>query len=72
MFSKFDEASQRVLLIAKKEMLELHHPYVGTEHLVLSILKDDNIVSKKLKNYDLDYNSFKKEIIRIIGKASGR
>ena len=70
MFSKFDEASQRVLLIAKKEMLELHHPYVGTEHLVLSILKDDNIVSKKLKSYDLDYNTFKKEIIRIIGKGT--
>jgi len=70
MFSKFDEASQRVLIIAKKEMMELNHPYVGTEHLVLSILKDDNSISKKLKNFDLDYNSFKKEIIRIIGKGS--
>jgi len=70
MFSKFDEASQRVLIIAKKEMMELNHPYVGTEHLVLSILKDDNSISKKLKNFDLDYNNFKKEIIRIIGKGS--
>ena len=70
MFSKFDETSQRVLIIAKKEMMELNHPYVGTEHLVLSILKDDNSISKKLKNFDLDYNSFKREIIRIIGKGS--
>ncbi len=70
MFSKFDEASQKVLLIAKKEMMELNHPYVGTEHLVLSILKQDNAVSKKLKSYNLDYQGFKNEIIKIIGKGS--
>ena len=51
MFSKFDEASQKVLVLAKKEMMDLCHPYVGTEHLVLSILKNDNSVSKKLKTF---------------------
>ena len=70
MFSKFDEASQKVLVLAKKEMMELCHPYVGTEHLVLSILKDDNTISKKLKSFDLDYDKFKSEIIKIIGKGS--
>jgi len=70
MFSKFDETSQKILMMAKKEMMELCHPYVGTEHLVLSILKNDNLISKKLKSYNLDYNSFKDEIIRIIGKGS--
>ena len=70
MFSKFDEASQKVLVLAKKEMMDLCHPYVGTEHLVLSILKNDNSVSKKLKNFNLDYDKFKAEIIKIIGKGS--
>ena len=70
MFSKFDEASQKVLVLAKKEMMDLCHPYVGTEHLVLSILKNDNSVSKKLKTFNLDYNKFKAEIIKIIGKGS--
>ena len=32
MFSKFDEDSQKVLLMAKKEMMDLKHPYVGSEH----------------------------------------
>ncbi len=70
MFSKFDESSQKILTIAKKEMMDLNHPYVGTEHLVLSILKEDNPISKKLKNYNLNYDLFKSEIIRIIGKGS--
>jgi len=69
-FSKFDETSQKVLVLAKKEMMDLCHPYVGTEHLVLSILKNDNSVSKKLKTFNLDYDKFKSEIIKIIGKGS--
>ena len=40
MFSKFSEEAQRVLLNAKDEMMRLNHPFVGSEHLVLSILKN--------------------------------
>ena len=34
----FDEESQKLIIGAKKEMYELRHPYVGSEHLFLSIL----------------------------------
>lgn len=68
MFSKFTEEARKVLIEAKREMSELKHPYVGSEHLLLAILKNKNSnLSKKLKEYNLDYNRFKKEIINIIG-----
>ena len=51
--------------MAKKEMTSLKHPYVGSEHLLLAILKKDNIVSEKLKDYNLDYNRMREEIINI-------
>ncbi len=70
MFSKFDEISQKVLVNAKKEMIDLKHPYVGTEHLVLAILKTNNEVSNKLKELNLNYQSFKKEIIKTVGIGS--
>ena len=70
MFSKFDEESQKVLVGAKREMMELKHPYVGTEHLVLSILKSENSISKKLKTFHLDYTRFRNEILNIIGMGS--
>ena len=38
MFSKFSEEAQKILLNAKKEMTNLKHPYVGSEHLLLAIL----------------------------------
>ncbi len=70
MISNFNEEAQEILIKAKLEMLELKHPYVGTEHLVLSILHTKNELTEKLEKYDLTYNRFKKEIIDIIGKGS--
>ena len=70
MISNFNEEAQEILVKAKLEMLELKHPYVGTEHLVLAILHTQNELTEKLANYGLTYNKFKKEILNIIGKGS--
>lgn len=70
MYGNFTEEARKVLVKAKKEMYDLKHPYVGSEHLLLAILKQDNSVSHKLKEYGLDYTKFKEEIIAIIGEGS--
>lgn len=70
MFGQFTEEARKILVNAKVEMKELRHPYVGSEHLLLAILKDKNNVSKKLKQYKLDYDTFKNKIIETIGKGS--
>lgn len=70
MISNFNEEAQEILMKAKLEMLELKHPYVGTEHLVLSILHTKNELTEKLESYNLTYNRFKKEILNVIGTGS--
>lgn len=70
MFGNFTEEARKILVNAKIEMQNLKHPYVGSEHLVLAILKDKNNISKKLSTYKLDYQTFKQEIINIIGTGS--
>jgi ATP-dependent Clp protease ATP-binding subunit ClpC len=70
MFGKFDEDAQKILLLAKKEMNELKHPYVGSEHLLLAILKFDNSVSKRLKSLNIDYKTFKNKLVSIVGIGS--
>lgn len=71
MFSKFSEEAQKVLLNAKKEMTMLKHPYVGSEHLLLSILSNENLdITVKLNDYGISYNKFKDEVIRVIGKGN--
>lgn len=70
MLGNFNEEAQFVLLKSRDEMLDLCHPYIGTEHLILSILKNKNSLSKKLITYGLTYETFKNEILKVIGKGS--
>ncbi|MBR4617846.1 MAG: ATP-dependent Clp protease ATP-binding subunit [Bacilli bacterium] len=71
MFSKFSEEAQKSLLLAKSEMMKLNHPYVGSEHLLLAILSNENNnVTKKLNKYNITYNRFHEEIIKIMGTGS--
>ena len=70
MFSNFTEEARNIIVLAKQEMKKLKHPYVGSEHLLLAILKDENNVSNTLKNYNLDYKKLRDEIINIIGVGS--
>lgn len=70
MFGNFEEEARKTLVVAKKEMQDLNHPYVSSEHLLLAILKSDNEITERLEEYELTYEVFKKEIIKIIGKGS--
>jgi len=71
MFSNFNEEAQKILVLSKKEMTELKHPYVGSEHLLLAILSNTKLdITKKLANYQINYKKFKEEIISVIGIGS--
>ena len=68
MFSRFTDTAQKVLIMAKKEMQELKHPYVSSEHLLLSILHYSNSdLIAFFNTYNLVYSDFKDEIVRVIG-----
>ena len=67
MFSRFSEEAQKVLLNAKKEMQEMKHPYVGTEHLLLSLLSVQKDIGKKMAEYGVTYQKFKNKLIEIVG-----
>ncbi|MDD2409660.1 MAG: AAA family ATPase [Bacilli bacterium] len=65
----YNAAVNKILNDAEKEMLVLKHPYVGTEHLLLSLLKKEKI--KNICNkYNLTYHNFKTELLNIVGSSS--
>ena len=67
MFSRFSEEAQKVLMNAKKEMQKLKHPYVGSEHLMLAIIKNNKEISKKLNECGVTYTVFRNKLIDVIG-----
>ena len=67
MFSNFSYQLKKIISESKNEMQNLKHSYIGTEHFLLSLLKNDNKVTSILNKYGITYDIFLNKIIEVIG-----
>jgi ATP-dependent Clp protease ATP-binding subunit ClpC len=68
MFDKFTNRAKQVIKLAKKEAQRLNHNYLGTEHVLLGLLKlGQGIAVNVLRNLNLDYESIRSEVERLVG-----
>jgi ATP-dependent Clp protease ATP-binding subunit ClpC len=56
---------KKVLALAQKEARALNHTYVGTEHILLGLLREgDGVAARVLKNLDVDIEQTRQEILK--------
>lgn len=68
MFDKFTNRAKQVIKLAKKEAQRLNHNYLGTEHVLLGLMKlGQGIAVNVLRNMNLDYEVVRSEIEKIVG-----
>jgi len=68
MFDKFTNRAKQVIKLAKKEAQRLNHNYLGTEHVLLGLMKlGQGIAVNVLRNMNLDYEIIRAEIEKIVG-----
>lgn len=68
MFDKFTNRAKQVIKLAKKEAQRLNHNYLGTEHVLLGLLKlGQGIAVNVLRNLNLDYETVRSEVERMVG-----
>src|SRR5579872_2143975 len=68
MFDKFTNRAKQVIKLAKKEAQRLNHNYLGTEHVLLGLLKlGQGIAVNVLRNLNLDYEAIRTEVEKIVG-----
>jgi ATP-dependent Clp protease ATP-binding subunit ClpC len=68
MFDKFTNRAKQVIKLAKKEAQRLNHNYLGTEHVLLGLLKlGQGIAVNVLRNMNLEYDSIRAEVERVVG-----
>ncbi|NGX59947.1 MAG: ATP-dependent Clp protease ATP-binding subunit ClpC [Chlamydiae bacterium] len=68
MFDKFTNRAKQVIKLAKKEAQRLNHNYLGTEHVLLGLLKlGQGIAVNVLRNLNLDYETVRAEVERLVG-----
>lgn len=70
MSGKFTERAQKVLALAQEEARNLKHPAVGTEHLLLGILREgEGVGARALKNLGINLDQMRQEVVKLIGQG---
>lgn len=66
-FDKFTDKARKVLVLAQEEARGLHQPYVGTEHVLLALLKEeDALAAQALERLGVHYEATVAAIRRIV------
>ncbi|MCC6451011.1 MAG: hypothetical protein IT574_10695, partial [Candidatus Aureabacteria bacterium] len=51
MFDRFTDRARRVIILARKEADRFNHNYIGTEHLLMGLVREgDGVAAKVLSN----------------------
>jgi ATP-dependent Clp protease ATP-binding subunit ClpC len=69
-FDKFTERARKVLSLAQEEAQRLQHNYIGTEHLLLGLVREgEGVAGKVLTSLGVDLKRVRKAVEDIIGRG---
>src|SRR5579883_2053763 len=69
-FDKFTERARKVLSLAQEEAQRFNHNYIGTEHLLLGLVREgEGVAAKVLSNLGVELNKVRSAIEFIIGRG---
>ena len=69
-FDKFTERARRVLTLAQEEAQRFNHNYIGTEHLLLGLVREgDGVAAKVLANLGVELTKVRSAVEFIIGRG---
>jgi methylenetetrahydrofolate dehydrogenase (NADP+)/methenyltetrahydrofolate cyclohydrolase len=67
-FDKFTERARRVLTLAQEEALRFNHNYIGTEHFLLGLIREDEGVgAKALRDLGLELKDIRSRVEAVVG-----
>jgi ATP-dependent Clp protease ATP-binding subunit ClpA len=68
-FDRFSDSGKRVLALAQDEAVRHNHNYIGTEHLLGALLRDDSIAARALTSLGADLTKVRTALEYIIGRG---
>ncbi len=72
-FDRFTERARKVLWLASEEAQRLDHPYIGTEHLLLGLVREgEGVAARVLTNMGVQLRNVRSAVEFIIGRGEGR
>ena len=70
MFERFTDRARRVVVLAQEEARVLNHNYIGTEHILLGLLREgDGVAAKALESLGISLETVRQQVEGIIGQG---
>src|SRR3989338_7748588 len=67
MFNKFTERARKVILLAKEEAKRFNHDYIGTEHILLGLVREgEGVAAAVLENLGLSSEKIRMEVEKLV------
>ncbi len=67
MFNRFTERARKILILAKEEARRLNHDYIGTEHILMALVSEqEGVAAAVLQNLGLDLTAIRQETEKLI------
>jgi ATP-dependent Clp protease ATP-binding subunit ClpA len=71
MFERFTDRARRVVVLAQEEAREMHHDYIGTEHLLLALLaEEDGIAARVMSGLGMRLVAVREEVTERVGTGA--
>jgi hypothetical protein len=71
-FERFTGGAQRVVTLAQEEARALGHDHVGTEHLMIGLVREEEgLAAHVLRDFGIDADRMRDAVIRILGRGEG-
>jgi ATP-dependent Clp protease ATP-binding subunit ClpA len=72
MFERFTERARQVVVLAQDEARLLKHNYIGTEHLLLGLIREEEgIAARVLTSFGVRLGDVRSQVARIVGMGEG-
>ncbi len=70
MFERFTERARQVVVLAQEEARTLKHNYIGTEHILLGLLREEEgLAARVLEGLEITVEEVRAQVIRIVGSG---
>jgi ATP-dependent Clp protease ATP-binding subunit ClpC len=70
MFERFTERARRVVVLAQEEASALNHNHIGTEHLLLGLVRDgEGVAARALQELEISLDAVREQVEEIIGRG---
>jgi ATP-dependent Clp protease ATP-binding subunit ClpC len=70
MFERFTDRARRVVVLAQEEARMLNHNYIGTEHVLLGLVREgEGIAAQALESLEISLEAVRQQVERIIGRG---